>query len=269
MRSYDQHILDHYKSVAVEDQLSELSTMKDARTRALETQFIKQFFQEAIRKFLSENRKLEDIIVADVGCGNGYTLSILKNLEPQAKYYGLEYTPELRGLAANRFKQDDSVKVLNVDIRDIATFGDLKVDILICQRVLINLLEPADQKLALQNICRVIKKGGCVLFIEAFQSGLEQLNQARAEFSLEAIPPAHHNLYLKDDFFENSNLKEFKSSLPKNFLSTHYYISRVLHPVVLGSRPFIRNSHFVNFFSNEMDKPVGDFSPLRAYLFSV
>jgi hypothetical protein len=110
-----------------------------------------------------------------------------------------------------------------------------------------------------------------LLFIEAFQSGLDCLNEARAEFDLSPIPPANHNLYLSDEFFSRRvDLQPFsdeRGQVAPNFLSTHYFVSRVFHPVILGNRQMKRNSHWVNFFSRALAPTIGDYSPVRAYAF--
>ena len=162
------------------------------------------------------------------------------------------------------------------DIRDSDFAPKDSVDILLCQRVLINLLSEEDQKSALGNIINVVaspgitRSGGTLLFIESFSSSLAKLNEARAEFELPAIQPAHHNLYLTDDFFETPQLKTLSTNghlPPPNFLSTHYFVTRVLHPLYLGNKPLRRNSEFVRFFSAALKENVGDYSPLKVNMF--
>ena len=123
--------------------------------------------------------------------------------------------------------------------------------------------------MALRNLINVVHPGGTLLFIEAFSSALAKLNEARAEFELSPIPPAHHNLYLDDDFFEIDELKPLGNNQlqPVNFLSTHYFVTRVLHPLHLGDRPLKRNSEFVRFFSQALKENVGDYSPLKLHMF--
>ena len=75
------------------------------------------------------------------------------------------------------------------------------------------------------------KKNGVIIFIEAFNEGLDNLNLARKEFGLKPLPPAIHNLYLNDDFFETENLETFYNKEASS-LSTHYFVSRVLHEIL-------------------------------------
>src|SRR5262249_3883036 len=146
--------------------------------------------------FVSEtlrNRNLactrEPAIIMDVGCGNGYTLQLLVERFPDQRFIGVEKSNELRSLAQSRFNGRGNVEIVEGDIR-VADFGGIaSVDVLLCQRVLINLLNENDQISALRNLINVIQSGGTLLFIEAFSSSLAKLNEARAEFDLGPIPP--------------------------------------------------------------------------------
>jgi hypothetical protein len=132
-------------------------------------------------------------------------------------------------------------------------------------------LSPEDQRLALLNAINAVESGGHLLFIEAFKSGLDRLNAARQEFELAAIPVAHHNLYSPDDFFDTPALKLYRSPnwlVSPNELSTHYFVTRVLHEVLSAGRPFKRNSEFVKFFSNALPPAIGNYSQLRILAFS-
>jgi SAM-dependent methyltransferase len=270
VRAYDQTILDHYREVAREFGLSANATMADDRTRLLETKLIVSFFQAALIRAERDGRDIEDLVVADVGCGNGYSLGALQRADSRPKFIGFEFSPDLRALAETRFA-GTNVQIRAADIRDRTTMTGPPVDILICQRVLINLLDRADQNRARDNIIEMVRAGGCVLFIEAFESSLGTLNRARAEFELDPLPPAHHNLYLPDEFFSGPRLEPWRGTsneLADNFLSTHFFVTRVLHPVLLKDKKFKRNSLFVSFMSQALKENVGDFSPVKAHAFS-
>jgi len=272
---YDDLISDHYRKVASKEGLEPTSTMADSITREKETSVIIEFVGDALNRMQGIPLG-QPAVIMDVGCGNGYTLEVLSQHFPEQTYIGIEKTDELRSLAISRFDQAKNVSIMEGDIRDDEFFGGNAADVLLCQRVLINLLNEDDQQKALTNIVNAVKspqgenKGGCLLFIEAFSSSLNVLNTAREEFDLPPIDPAHHNLYLQDDFFINPTLELYSSSSalsPSNFLSTHYFVTRVLHPILLEDRPFKRNSEFVKFFTQALRENVGDYSPLRLMRF--
>lgn len=274
-QNYDEVISEHYRKIAQEDGLEPTSTMADQVTREKETGAIIDFVGEVLERRRVENLP-PSMMIMDVGCGNGYTLGVLSQLYPDQTFIGVEKSHELRALAISRFEEIDNVSIIEGDIREVNFSKGQIADILICQRVLINLLKVEDQKGALENILDAVRApgrgsaGGALLIIEAFSTSLETLNIAREEFDLPAMMPAHHNLYLEDRFFENPRLTPYPSSdrlPPPNFLSTHYFITRVLHPIFTKDKPFKRNSEFVKFFSQALRENVGDYSPLRLMLF--
>ncbi len=275
-KEYDEIIDQHYKDVAKEHGLSSRSTMSDEITRNMETEAIIQFVGESLRLRQAEGSS-EQATIIDVGCGNGYTLDQLVNQYPNHNYVGIEKSGELRALASSRFQGNPGVKILEGDIREKDFAKGITADILVCQRVLINLLTIEDQKNALSNIIATVKspstwtRGGTLLFIECFVSPLARLNEARSEFDLPPIQPAHHNLYLPDDFFEIPQLRPLQTDgllIPPNFLSTHYYVTRVLHAIFTPkNKAFKRNSEFVRFFTHALNPNVGDYSPLKLYTF--
>ena len=115
--------------------------MDDQAIRELETSFLINCISS---EFLKRGNN-QNIRISDYGCGNGYTLVKLAELFPEANFSGLEYTPKLREIANQ--KKGIPCDVKSCDIRDASSLPS-GVDIVICQRVIINLLDVADQKLA-------------------------------------------------------------------------------------------------------------------------
>lgn len=265
--SYDQIIKQHYDVVAQTDGLDSHSTMRDETIRRKETEALRALVEGAARA--AQGR----LSVVDVGCGNGFTLRTLAGpLGGSISFTGFEQNDSMRALAVEQ-NAAGGVTIEPGDIRDPQLAAGRSFDVLICQRVLINLLSLEDQQEALGNLVRIVQPGGLLVFIECFQRNLENLNEARAEFGLDPLPPAIHNLYLPDDFFARPALRPVaagESGLDENFLSTHYFISRVLHPAFLGSRNegFQRNSHFVKFFTAALREGSGEYAPLKLKVFT-
>ena len=261
---YEDIVMSHYDKVALEDGASSSSTMKDEYVRNAETEGIVNTIN-AFKK--GKNKKLR---IVDVGCGNGYTLSILKNNFSTFEFQGIEKNNELRAITNKRLKPLN-INVYFGDVLDnlVETHG--RSDIVICQRVLINLLNKEDQIKSIKNVSELVKNGGIIILIECMAESLNHLNDARAEFGLSVILPSYHNLYMNYDMLPSckNGFEPFKSlEIPKeNFLSSHYYITRVLHDILLQGRPFIRNSQFVKFFSQALPKEIGDYSPLKFFVF--
>jgi len=269
--SYDQLLEAHYNKVAETDGVSSSSTMKDEIIRTKEMEAVLTLVDAFIKE-----RKVQgddEVHVVDVGCGNGFTLKTLaENFPNFLVFSGIENNEKLYNIACLQTQDEKKTSILRGDVRESLQEKCQLADILICQRVLINLLDEYDQKVVLRNIINLVKSGGMLIFIEAFKSGLKNLNEARRELCLDEITESHHNLYLEDSFFDSKELQVWQSAfaeLNENFLSTHYFIARVWHAfLVENSRlPFVRNSHFVNFWSGALPDSVGEYSPLKIKVF--
>ncbi len=252
----DSIIREHYANVARKAGLSSSSTMEDALIRKHET--------EAITHFVDLTTKGSGSL-ADVGCGNGYTLGVLAARHPGLALSGYEYTTELLALTRERFEAGPDVRLHAADVREADFCKGEQFDVVIVQRVLINLLDRASQRDALDNIVSAIRPGGHVLFLECFEEPYADLNEARAELELEPIGPAYHNLCLNEGFFDRPELEPFEHPewhYAPNHLSTHYFVSRAFEPGLTRGRPFKRNSQVQRFFSMALPPAVGNFAPL-------
>jgi hypothetical protein len=97
------------------------------------------------------------------------------------------------------------------------------------------------------------------------------MNQAREDVGLPPIPQAHHNLWFDKGWFSQRVSRHFEAidltktpELPQqNFLSSHYFTSRVLYPAVSKKDPTY-NSTFAGFFS--FLPPYGNFSPIQLFV---
>lgn len=264
MRDYEKIVMEHYDQVAHEDGDSALSTMKDKYVREQETRAIKS----AIAVYSSESNK-KSVSIIDVGCGNGYTLSEIRNNSNEVILEGLEKNDSLREIAKKRLEGIATVRGGDILNPMAETIG--KKDVVISQRVIINLLDKDDQRKAIRNICELVSVGGIFIMMECFEEALRNLNEARTEFGFANIKPSFHNMYLTEDMLPNEKdgFVRYKSDgiAEENFLSSHYYVGRVLHDIVLQGRPFERNSHFLNFMTKCIPEGVGDYSPIRFYVF--
>ncbi len=269
-QDYENKVMQHYTRVAQESGLSASCTMEDEYIRDGETRAILRLIELAAKGVAGSLR------VLDVGCGNGYTLRTLAerirdgSLAGSIELLGIEKNPELRQLAI-RMNEAFPVAIAEGDILRAETLAVSRasVDVCLSQRVIINLMDPADQKTALANLMALVRPGGYLLFIECFQDGLDNLNAARREFNLDPNTPAAHNLYLTPEFFSIAGLDEAAPAhwnIPATLFSTHYYVQRVLQSALRGS-VIDRNSNFVRFFSEALPEAIGNYSPIRIHCF--
>ena len=284
---YDTTIRKHFAQEARTHGAAPTSTMADEIVRSKETEVIceavatfvrEQRAHDALNNECVEGQRRNGVFhIVDLGCGNGTTLCEIARTNttqeaPQLLLTGVEYTPELRAIAEERLSEFENARVLAGDVRTIDSNQCEPGDVIILQRVLINLLDRADQNRALDNVVSLLRPGGLLVAIESFETGLVELNSARLEFGLSELTPAHHNLYLTSGFFDHPSLAPYEPNsgigAAENFLSTHYFVSRVLHEAWQKEtgESSKRNSHFVRFFSAALPDGVGAYSPLKFIL---
>ncbi len=260
-RAHDDLILEHYRKQAEAHRLDPSSTMADATTRDLEIRAIFACLDHAVSLLGEEAALLE------IGCGNGYLLQLLGDRFPSLRLTGVDYSPDMVELAAGR--EVPRCEVRREDVRALP-FATASFDVVVAERCLINLLDPADQAQAIGEVCRVLRPGGFAVLIEAFTDGLANLNKARVELGLDENQPPYHNRWFeKVEFLAamDGKLREVAGDgpverPPRNFLSTHYFFSRVLYPAVT-KREILYNTEFVKFF--QFLPPHGELSPIQLF----
>lgn len=259
--TYEKMILEHYQKEAVSKGLSKSSTMHDDYIREKEVEFI---LNEINCYHALVSRALK---VLDLGCGNGYLLSLLTEKYDNFKFFGMEFTEELYELAVSR-KLKNTV-IIKGDCREQKMGGEL-FDVIISERVLINLLSRDDKVKAINNISTLLKKNGRYIMVESFEEPLVNINKARKELLLDEMKPAYHNEYLTEEIVDTMTdlgFTELRSTFPKNSLSSHYFISRVLHESIRPKEGAVKNTEFVKFFDLALPPTIGDYSPILFRIF--
>jgi ubiquinone/menaquinone biosynthesis C-methylase UbiE len=261
-KDYVQHVLSHYKEEAAKHGASKASTMWDNTTRQRELDAIVQLIRHVSGGQVAQQRVLE------IGAGNGVLLAHLNDVLPELSPVAVEFSPDMLAVAKQR--QLPRATLLQGDVRSLP-FEDNSFDIVVTERCVINLMDKHHQLEAFAQIARVLRPGGHYICIEAFTDGHQMMNQARDELGLPAIPQAHHNLWFDKGWFRESVAGAFevvdlkvKPELPQeNFMSSHYFVSRVLYPAVSKREP-LYNTAFVSFFG--FLPPSGNFSPIQLFL---
>jgi SAM-dependent methyltransferase len=265
---YTRVILDHYGKEAREYGTDASSTMRDEITRGSEI--------AAVLRSLDwlEKQQKNVASILDVGCGNGYLLEVLRKNRPTAELTGLEYTPDMVALA--RARNIERCALVQGDVRELP-FDAGTFDVVVTERCIINVMDVEHQARSLREVGRVLKPGGHFACIEAFQDSLDELNEARGELGLPPNVVPHHNVWFGKKWFADTIAADFDvvdlgaegdPSLPTpDFLSSHYFMSRVVYPAIT-KREVLYNTHFVKFFAAQFARlpPVGSYSPIQFHL---
>lgn len=256
----DQYLLKHYRNIAHQFGASPRSSIRDQVIRETELDFI----LSEIFDFVAHRETFPSVL--DLGCGNGYTLSVLRDLFPEMALAGLEFSPELAKIAQKR--NLSHCLIIEGDMRVSLPFE--KIDMVLTQRSLINLLSRSQQLQALENIYALLPPNGLYLMVESFNTSLNELNLLLQENNFDPIVPSKHNLFVKEGLLKYMNdmgFKEIDSQLPSNQLSTYFVLTRLLHPMIRSKGEKRLNNRLIKFFIEGLDQAAGHFSPLQFRVF--
>ena len=242
-----------YGNEAEKHGLEGTSTIQDRRTRDLEVATISSYLRDNIR-------------VLEVGCGNGYLAT--KMIEKfSISLEGFDFSEELVALALKQTHAHARGSA-TFEVGDVLTYDKVDTfDIAYSVRCIQNLECFDDQKIALRNIVAALKVGGEYIMEECFWTGLNNLNEARAELDLPPIAESWHNT-----FFDESDTIEYLRSLgcayvdQNAFLSGYYFGSRVLLPALTPKDKKVSSSSRLNDYFAALP-PAGDFCPMKVLRF--
>ena len=253
-KNYRETVTQHYQKQAKELGLNLKSTMPDQNIRELEI--------TNIIKYLNDG---DDCL--ELGCGNG-AASIEIAKKRKLNQISIDYSKEMIELAnkQNKLNIKGNIEFEQGDILDLKI--SKQFDVVLTVRCIINLMDKNDQKMALNNLAKLVKINGKLVLLEAFSDGLEEINMARKELGLDSIPPAHHNLHLvKSDVI--NHLKNYGMKLVNEdcFLSSYYFWTRAISPaLVKANNVGIKfNSKIDSYF--KFLTPYGNFSHIKLLIF--
>ena len=190
--------------------------MPETVQRDLELQFIFELLWSGAR-------------LLEVGCGNGYVTQQLRIRVAHVDAFDrsermLERAHSTYGEANNRFFHDDIL-----DPRKAKG----PYDIALCVRVLINLRNREEQKIAIRSISRMLRPGGRLILIEGYRDGFESINDFRRSIGLAPATPAAHNFYCYLDELWPTISEHF--SLEQTWHTGVYdFLTRVVYPQLVG-----------------------------------
>lgn len=135
---------------------------------------------------------------ADIGCGDG--ISTVKYARRVKSCLALEPSNYLRSKAKQRFAEErlKNVRCVQGSVLDLSEYQEA-FDVVVTQRVLINLPTWEDQKRGIDNIYADLRPGGYYVMIENTYEGHEALNSVRRAVGLADIPLHWHNLFFHHD----------------------------------------------------------------------
>jgi SAM-dependent methyltransferase len=186
-------------------------SLVDENMRELEVAFVSEY--------LTPHQRL-----ADVGCGDGRATRRYARLVKSA--VGIERSEHLRSIALAD-QQADPIPNLEFRAGDILDLpANEQFDVVVTERVLINLPSWRHQRQAIEQIARLLRPGGMYVMIENTEDGDAALNALRERVGLKAIPQHWHNLFLDWDNFAAFVQSHFETVERRGF-SLYYVLTRV------------------------------------------
>ncbi len=216
--------------LAVKDRyIKEASTDKYATSQ---DQHLRELEIRAMSKHLSNGLR-----ILDIGCGNGYTIAKLAS-EFESEFIGIDLSEPMISCAKEI--------TVNLNLKGKAEFRtgnilDLDIDsnsfdVVITERLLINLPTWDDQQKAIRKIHSILKNNGLFLMMDATRQGVDRLNEIRKKVGMEPIPHSTKQNWWINRFDE----KQIKNFLQEIFnieniqrFGMYFFISRVLHPLLV------------------------------------
>lgn len=208
--------------------------------------------------------------ILDIGCANGYAAFKQFELCKQIKMTGIDFSEKMIELAnkkKNELGLNDEINFQVGDIRNIEC-ADNTFDVVYTTRVLINLSDWEEQQNAIEECVRVTKRGGKIIFSEAFLEPMENLNTIRSIENLPPLTEPFFNRYLKKNQLE-SFLKEKGLGYTVNSFSSIYYLgSRFLRELATtpSDHPGYTNPVNKDFYDLEKKYSGGSFGIQQAYI---
>lgn len=167
--------------------------------------------------------------MVEIGCGNGYVSQQIR--EKVAALDSFDYAENMveqakaaYGETNNRFFHDSVLAPKNTG---------KGYDAGLCVRVLINLRDVEEQKLAIRNMADMLKTGGRLILVEGYRDGFEAISATRRALGMMELAPAKINFY--------SYLHDLMPTILENFAIEQTwhtgmfdFLTRIVYPQLVG-----------------------------------
>jgi ubiquinone/menaquinone biosynthesis C-methylase UbiE len=163
----------------------------DEKVQSLEDQHLLNAEIELIKRWIPQGSK-----ILDAGCGEG--IGTLVYADGARQLDAVDFSATRLDMARKRLDGWNNVTFKQVDFLGKDPMLDHDYDVVISQRLLINLPSWEQQSNILSYFMSLLKRNGRLLLLEGSQDGVAQLNLLRELLDLSPIPVRWHNLFLDD-----------------------------------------------------------------------
>jgi 2-polyprenyl-3-methyl-5-hydroxy-6-metoxy-1,4-benzoquinol methylase len=167
--------------------------------------------------------------LADIGCGDGQaTISYASKV---ASCTGIERSQHLLGKAEKAARESglSNIAIISGDILD-TTVPAGAFDVIVTQRLLINLGSWQEQMQGILNVHRMLKAGGRYIMIENTNDAFLAMNDVRVALNMAPLPQHWHNRFF--DYDELMGFLRGKFQLLRHYdFGLYYLLTRVYVPM--------------------------------------
>lgn len=226
-------IKEYWENRAASDK-SPQSTTQDFYLRAIEMSVL----TDRIKSFRPKK-------IADIGCGDGLTITHLAQLFKDIVFFGYDYSS---AMIRNALSRNDIQKNSNINFHehDILENLNQEFDLVYTVRCLINLPSWDLQCQATMNILNLLPSHGIYIMIENFIESHDKFNEIRRRFGLPEIAVREHNLFFNKNKTISFLERYFDIIEDINISSTYYLVSRVIYSKICsesGKQPDYFDEH--------------------------
>ncbi len=209
---------EHWDARAKTEEDANVVNIADVSQRKLETNFL--------LKHLDQSQS-----VLEAGCGNGFLTNIIRDKVKHVDAF--DYAENMISRAKSEQGEKNN-KFFHDNILSPRHWAS-QYDTIVCVRVLINLRNLDEQKLAVENMANSLHKGGKLILIEGYQDGFTGLNNLRDKSGLERLQPASINFYSLVDIMVE--FLEMHFEIVDQFHTGSFdFLTRVVYPTLVGSQ---------------------------------
>ncbi len=249
-------ILDHWDKNAIKYGQTHHVSWGDSHVIKLETSNISSYIKDGDS-------------VLDVGCANGFAAIMQCGAHKLKSMAGVDFSEQMTQNALLNKEQSEFRGILDFsrgDVRELG-FEDNTFDVVYTTRVIINLPNWEEQKVAVEECLRVTKPGGVFVLSEAFYEPLVRLNAVRLVAGLEPLVEHDFNRYIKKkrlgEFLKAKGL-EYEVN---DFSSVYYIGTRLLRELCTDYESFEGYTNPINedFYQMELKYSGGDFGIQQSF----
>ena len=249
------------------------ATEKSKTRKALEVDALR-------RGILAAGFKTDDVFsILEAGSGTGHNCIALSEAFPNALIEGFDYVEEMIS-NANLLKKKLNLKNIKYSCENLLKLNQSQIikkkfDIVFTNRCLINLNTHDLQKVAINNLSKLVSENGIMILAENPQKKFDYQNQLRGLLGLSKRSQPEFNLLIdENNYIQTAKENGFELIYNDDFSSLHDLLLYVLIPSINGGKidydhPILKSATNLSLkiFQNERNA-FSNFGQNRLYYFA-